>query len=140
MSQTKLPCIVFDTNALVSAAILPASPSRQALLLAARNFCIVHSSTTWLELGGVIARKKFDRYFPGESRSEFLLTLARASQFIESSASVTDCIDPSDNRFLELALDAKAEIIVSGDEHLRSMHPWRGIAILSPGEFLQGHA
>jgi putative PIN family toxin of toxin-antitoxin system len=140
MSQTEQPCIVFDTNAFVSAAILPASASRQALLLAARNFCIVHSSATWLELGEVIARKKFDRYFPGESRSEFLLALARASRFIESSTSVTDCIDPTDNRFLELALDAKAEIIVSGDDHLRSMHPWRGIAILSPGEFLQGDA
>ncbi|MBK8892370.1 MAG: putative toxin-antitoxin system toxin component, PIN family [Dechloromonas sp.] len=140
MSQTKRPCIVFDTNALVSAAILPASPCRRALLLATGNFCIVHSSATWLELDEVIARKKFDRYFSDESRSEFLLTLARASQFIESSASVTDCTDPADYRFLELALDAKAETIVSGDEHLRSMHPWRGIAILSPGEFLQGHA
>ncbi|MGB2905371.1 MAG: putative toxin-antitoxin system toxin component, PIN family [Candidatus Dechloromonas phosphoritropha] len=140
MSTTDLPGIVFDTNALVSAAILPSSLSRRALLFAAENFRIAHSSATWFELSEVIAREKFDRYFPGESRIDFLLVLARISQFIEPSVSITDCIDPSDNRFLELALCAESEIIISGDDHLRSMNPWRGIAIASPSEFLQRYA
>ena len=139
MTQTELPSVVFDTNALISAAILYASSSRQALLFATRNFSLVHSSATWRELSEVIARKKFDRYFPGESRNEFLLTLARVSRFIEPKLTITDCIDASDNRFLELAIETTATIIVSGDEHLRSMNPWREISILSPSEFLQQH-
>ena len=100
----------------------------------------VYKRQTWFELSEVIAREKFDRYFPGESRIDFLLVLARISQFIEPSVSITDCIDPSDNRFLELALCAESEIIISGDDHLRSMNPWRGIAIASPSEFLQRYA
>ena len=49
---------------------------------------------------------------------------------------VTKCIDSKDNKFLELAIDGNARLLVSGDAHLRDMHPFRGIAILTPGEFL----
>ena len=49
---------------------------------------------------------------------------------------VTDCVDATDNKFLELAIDAKARVIVSGDQHLRSMHPFQGISIIPPSEFL----
>ena len=49
---------------------------------------------------------------------------------------VTECSDPKDDKFLELAIDGKAQILVSGDSHLRDMHPFRDIAIVTPGEFL----
>ena len=68
MTQSNLPRIVCDTNALVSAAILPGSVSRQALLYAVENFQLVHSEETWAELDEVIGRKKFDRYFPNVKR------------------------------------------------------------------------
>ena len=136
----KLPAIVSDTNALISAANSPNSASRSILQLAAEHFQIVHSSTIWVELGAVIARKKFARYVRAASRTDFLLPLARSSRFVEPAIAISDYPDASENRFLELALCASAEIIISGDEHLRSMNPWRNIAILSPGEFLQRHA
>lgn len=47
MSPSNLPRIVFDTNALVSAAILPESVSRWALLHAVEHFQLVHSRATW---------------------------------------------------------------------------------------------
>jgi predicted nucleic acid-binding protein len=49
---------------------------------------------------------------------------------------VTDCRDPKDNKFLELALSGKATHIVSGDEDLLVLHPFRGILILMPQAFL----
>jgi predicted nucleic acid-binding protein len=36
-----------------------------------------------------------------------------------------------------LAADANATHLVSGDLHLRTIHPWRGVTICTPGEFLQ---
>jgi putative PIN family toxin of toxin-antitoxin system len=45
---------------------------------------------------------------------------------------VTDCRDPKDNKYLELAWAAEAGIIVSGDADLLVWNPWRGIRILSP--------
>jgi len=43
----------------------------------------------------------------------------------------TDCRDAKDNKYLELADAAGAEIIVSFDEDLLVLHPWRGVQILS---------
>jgi putative PIN family toxin of toxin-antitoxin system len=44
--------------------------------------------------------------------------------------------DPQDNRFLECAIAAHADVIVSGDRHLRNLTAFRGILILSPREYL----
>jgi predicted nucleic acid-binding protein len=49
---------------------------------------------------------------------------------------VTDCRDPKDNLHLELALAAKAERIVSSDADLLVLHPWRGVRILRPADYL----
>jgi putative PIN family toxin of toxin-antitoxin system len=45
--------------------------------------------------------------------------------------------DPDDDRMLDAAMEARVEIIVSGDKHLRSLGLWRGIRILSPAEFVK---
>lgn len=45
--------------------------------------------------------------------------------------------DPSDNKFPECAVAAKANCIVSGDKHLRKLESFRGIPILSPRRFLK---
>lgn len=137
MSRSNLQRIVFDTNALLSAAILPGSVSGKALLHAVENFKLVQSEATWKEFAEVVTRKKFDRYLPDSGRNEFILVVARASVFVQTSISITDCADPKDNKFLELAVEAEAQIIVTGDNHLLEMHPFRGIAIVSPADFLR---
>lgn len=136
MPLSELPRIVFDTNALISAAILPKSVSRQALLRLPGRYQLVHSMETWWELSVVIQRGKFDRYLPGDGRAEFLMLLARISEFVEAATVITDCPDPKDNKFLALALAAGAALIVSGDGHLRNMHPYRGIDIVTPAGLL----
>lgn len=50
---------------------------------------------------------------------------------------VRACRDAKDNKYLELALAAQADAIISGDEDLLVLHPWRGIPILRPAEFLR---
>ena len=134
-----MECIVIDSNVLVSAAILPVSTSARALLVAVKKFQMVQSGDTWVEFCEVISRKKFDRYFNGNDRNAFMLSIARASNFVPVTASVTDCSDPKDNKFLELALSASAPapIILSGDAHLLDMHPYRGITICNPQYFLE---
>ena len=49
---------------------------------------------------------------------------------------VADCRDAKDNMVLECALAGKADAIVSLDEDLLSLNPWRSIVILKPREFL----
>lgn len=44
--------------------------------------------------------------------------------------------DEPDNRVLECALAARADVIVSGDQHLLKLQSFRGISIASPRAFL----
>ena len=67
---------------------------------------------------------------------EFLATLVRASELVEVTAVVNVCRDPKDNKFLELAVSGTATHIISGDDDLLSLHPFRGVAILTPQEFV----
>ena len=128
--------IVVDTNVLISAALLPKSTSARALDRALEEFQLIQSEATLAELIDVIMRSKFVNYLDEERRSHFLFMLARVSEVIGVQTRVTECSDPKDNKFLELAIDGNAQLLVSGDSHLRDMHPFRGIAIATPGEFL----
>jgi predicted nucleic acid-binding protein len=50
---------------------------------------------------------------------------------------VRECRDPKDDKFLEVALNGKADLILTGETALLAMHPWQGIAILSPERYLK---
>lgn len=45
--------------------------------------------------------------------------------------------DPVDNKFLECAVEAKAEYIISADKHLRNLRKYEGVRIVSSGSFLK---
>ena len=55
---------------------------------------------------------------------------------IDVLISVTDCRDPKDNKFLELAISADASCIITGDKDLLVLHPFRDIPILNAVDFL----
>ena len=44
--------------------------------------------------------------------------------------------DPEDDKFLECALAGRAKFLLTGDQDLRSLGPYRGIAILTAREYL----
>lgn len=50
---------------------------------------------------------------------------------------INNCRDPSDNKFLELAVSGQATYIVTGDNDLLILYPVRGKPVLTPDEFLQ---
>lgn len=84
----------------------------------------------------VFGRPKFRKYL-GRGRTEHILgVLTAAARFVEPVEHVNDCRDAKDNKYLELALAAGATTIVATDDDLLVMHPWRGIEILTPAEFL----
>ena len=131
--------IVFDTNALISAAILQHSVSNQALTLAAEQFEIVVSEATWTEFETRIERPKLFRYFGhlDAQREEVVKTIGRVVKHVVVQSMITDCRDPDANKFLALALDGAAEFVVTGDWDLLELHPWRGVQVLSAGDFVR---
>jgi uncharacterized protein len=57
-------------------------------------------------------------------------------KWVEPSVEVKICRDPKDDRFLSLALSGNANCLVTGDEDLLVPHPFHGIAIITPQQFL----
>jgi uncharacterized protein len=131
-----MPPIVLDTNTLLSAALFPNSIVYKAYKKARNNYRIVLSPKIWAEATEVFKRPKFDKYVGLEYRLIFLEALKRTAIFIEPNETITDCRDPKDNKFLELAVASDAQFIVTGDDDLLVLNPYRGITILKSGDFL----
>lgn len=127
---------IIDTGVVVSALLLPRSLPRQAFDVAAARGRLLVSDETIAELNDVLRRPKFDKYVSETRRLEFLAALVREAEVIDVVDVVTDCRDPKDNRFLELALSGRGSHIVTGDSDLLVLHPFRGIAIVTPQSFL----
>ena len=97
---------------------------------------VLVSEATVEELADVLGRPKFDRYVTAEERGRFLAALLRRAELVEVAREVAACRDPKDDKFLSLALAGSASVIVSGDEDLLVLHPFRGVRILRPQELL----
>jgi predicted nucleic acid-binding protein len=53
---------------------------------------------------------------------------------------IAACRDPTDDMFLELAVNGRADMIVTGDLDLLVLHPFRGIPIITPLAFSHAQA
>jgi predicted nucleic acid-binding protein len=55
---------------------------------------------------------------------------------VQPSESIDECRDPKDNKYLELAISGHAESLITGDEDLLVLNPFRNIKIITVLEFL----
>src|SRR5690349_9793966 len=106
---------VIDTNVIVSASMLPLSVPRQAVEGVLREHVLLFSESTMDELKKVLFRPKFDRYVSREERALFLAHLSATAEFVSIIQLVRECRDPKDDKFLEVALNGSAGVIVAGD-------------------------
>jgi len=132
---------VLDTSTLVGAALKPYSVPHRALLLAFARCDVCASVQTWLELERVMQHRRFDRYLARGIRLEFAAMLRQSMQFFavtpaDEAALQPRCRDASDNKFLALAQVCQADVLVSSDDDLLVLNPWRGVPVLRPAEFL----
>lgn len=126
--------LVVDTNVFVSAALKEVSwPSR---------------TLRWIdEFGGLLKTVAIERevievlqrpriapkiapYFLDNVRAIFA-----SAELVTITEPIVACRDPGDDKFLELAVNGHAELIVSGDNDLLVLVNFRGIPIVSPAEF-----
>ncbi|MBK1662537.1 putative toxin-antitoxin system toxin component, PIN family [Paracraurococcus ruber] len=128
--------IVFDTSTLVGAAIGRGSVPDQAVRYAFAADRVAMSEAMMTEVLDVLARPRLARFLDPDLRDEVLSLLDAFGVFFAPAERVTDCRNAKDNKVLELALAAGAELIISSDADLLVLHPWRGVHILRPAEYL----
>jgi uncharacterized protein len=128
---------VLDTNVIVSSVLSPRSIPRQAFDLAFLLGTVLLSDSILVEIDDVLRRPKFERYVSEEERLQFLAKFVGDAMIVEVTEVVTDCRDPKDNKFLELAVSGGAKCIISGDADLLVLDPFRGISIVTPQIFIR---
>lgn len=128
---------VIDTGVLISAHLLPNTTPRQAYNRARQKGIVVFSKATFQEFASTFTREKFDKYQPLETRLRMIDLVERRGLFKETSVKLAICRDPNDDMFLELAVSCKASVIVTSDPDLLALHPFSGINMLSPADFLK---
>ncbi|MES1256432.1 MAG: putative toxin-antitoxin system toxin component, PIN family [Acidobacteriota bacterium] len=126
--------VVADTNVLVSALVFGGKP--QAILDLAHDGGVeLFISNEILAETTRILRDKFHR-IPAQLALDVMAleaVMVRV-QPLEKIDAVPG--DPTDNRILECAVAAGADVIVSGDAHLLRLGEFRGIKIQRPADFL----
>jgi uncharacterized protein len=128
--------VVFDTNILVSAALLATSKPSLAVRWAAANDLILASVATLSELVSTMERSKFDRYASRASRREFVAFVHANVQFVSIRRSVQACRDPNDDKFLDVAVNGGADVLITGEADLLALNPYEGIPILTAADYL----
>jgi putative PIN family toxin of toxin-antitoxin system len=88
------------------------------------------------EIVDVLHRPKLARFINAAAREDLLASLFQAAQWFSPTEQVADCRDAKDNKYLELLQASGADMLVSSDQDLLVLNPWRGKPILRPLEYL----
>jgi len=131
--------VVIDTGVFISAAIKAQTVPNIAVYRAAQRGVLLKSSSTEAELIEVIDRPYLARLIAPAARARVLELMALA-ELVPIVERIAACRDPKDDKFLELAVNGQADVIVSGDADLLVLNPFRGILIVPPATFVHGAA
>lgn len=128
--------IVPDTNIYISA--LGWNGKERALINKGigGDFNLFASKEILEEIRKVLNYSKFD--FSAEEKTAFLNIIAENFVIIQPRKTLNLIKeDPADNKFLECAVEARADFIISGDKHLLTLKEFNGIKILNASDFLK---
>ena len=126
--------VVFDTNVFVSALTLPDGRGDQALRkIVEGEDSLALSKQILDELLSVLARK-FARN--REELARVAVFLSNLGEIVEPAESLTVLADEPDNRIVECALAANAQLIVTGDRTMLALGEYQGIRIVSLSAYL----
>ena len=133
--------IVLDTNVFVSSLLLRKGASAKVLHeWRAGKYLLITSPSIISEIQGVLQTPRIKkRYGIGQEEIDRLIDLLEKEAVVLpglSDARGTIPQDPEDEKFLACAVDAGADLIVSGDRHLLDLGEHRGIPIITVREFI----
>ena len=98
---------------------------------------MLKSSATEAQALEVLQRPYIASKLPPGYAADVRRLFGRA-ELVPITTRVVACRDPTDDKFLELAVNGGADTIVTGDLDLLVLHPFRGIPIIDPAAFVRG--
>lgn len=126
--------VVFDTNIFVSAFGIPGGNAETAYLAAVRGRFQLFTSVAILTETANVLRAKFE--WSADRIQRLLETISQTATVLKTNPHLHVLDDEPDNRVLECALLAEADLIVTGDRHLLALSRYERIALVTLAEFL----
>lgn len=133
--------IIVDTNIIISGLISEKSyPAQIVDNIYNDKFQVCLSQDIFEEYVNVLHRDKFQKYqdFPFHARLLLEFLSEKATYFVPKT-SVNILKDPDDNKFLELALEANAEFIITGNTKDFTLSVFHNTQIISASEFINNY-
>ena len=134
--------VVLDTNIFVSSLLVKAGLPAQVLdAWRERRYLLIISPAIIAEIRAALSYPRIRRKYAitDEDIEQLVALLERDALVVPGDADVTSAIpeDPADEMVLACALDAQADVIISGDRHLLEMGSYQAISILTARQFLE---
>lgn len=126
--------VVVDTNVFISAALKASSWPAMVVRWVDSYGTLLKSQSTEQEVMLVLQRPRFAPMI----LPEFIDNINRmftSAQLVTITERVIMCRDPKDDKFLELALNGRADLIISGDVDLLVLDQFQKIPIIDPATF-----
>jgi uncharacterized protein len=131
----KVRRIIIDTNLWISFLITKDFIKLDEIIFS-RQGILVFSQELLEEFLEVSGRPKFRRFFSSNDIEEILQTIGEYADYIKVQTQVDLCRDSKDNFLLSLALDGKADYLLTGDKDLLELATFGGTEIITLSEFL----
>jgi putative PIN family toxin of toxin-antitoxin system len=122
--------VVIDTNIWIGF-LIGKTLSGLSEAISNDNIRIIFSKELFDELFEVLQRPKFNKYFSQENIKELISLLHSKTERIEITEHFKDCRDLKDNFILDLCVSGNADYLVTGDDDLLALNPFRGTKIVN---------
>jgi uncharacterized protein len=122
--------VIIDTNVIISHLLSKYSKVSSLMQLVQQNKIQIFTSVSiWIELKNTISKDKV-KDFIGKHSSGFLAQYKYACSFEEPTKKIEFPRDPKDAKFLELAQEIKADILITGDKDLLELKEFNDTKIV----------
>lgn len=125
--------VILDTNLWISFLITRKLDFLDKLL--GKNIHLIFSKELIEEFLEVAQRPKFEKYFSTDDVKYLLRLFREYGKWIEIKSAVNDCRDTKDNFLLNLAIDGKADFLITGDKDLLTLENINQTKIITLAEF-----
>jgi uncharacterized protein len=134
----KLSRVIIDTNLWISF-LITKDFYRLDEIIFTKRCILVFSSELLNEFLEVAQRRKFRRFFSQADIEDLLETIDEFADFVTVETKVEVCRDPKDNFLLSLAIDSKADYLLTGDKDLLVLESFDETKIVTFSGFLKAN-
>jgi putative PIN family toxin of toxin-antitoxin system len=109
--------LILDTNLWISF-LISSKYEKLDELLFNQKCKLLFSKDLLEEFVTVAKRPKLRKYISRDELEDLLETIDEVADFVNVTSNISECRDPKDNFLLSLAVDGKADYLLTGDKDL----------------------